>query len=242
MYTKVKVVIPARLTSTRLPEKMLLQAGGVPLFIHTANRCREAVSINDIIIATDSEKIAKQASQFGYNSVMTSPNCKTGTDRVAEVCSNFSLDTCIINVQGDEVEVDPANIKHLIQLKKLNPHTVVTGKYKLDKETFHDIRSAKIVTDALNNILYISRSPIPGSKNPDLVYPSFAQVSIYAFNADELKFFTNCNPGPLETIEGIELLRFLEASFSVKAFEMENKGISIDTIDQYEAFKNKIEK
>ena len=134
------------------------------------------------------------------------------------------------------------NICHLIQLKKLNPHTVVTGKYKLDKETFHDIRSAKIVTDALNNILYISRSPIPGSKDPDLIYPSFAQVSIYAFNADELKFFANCNPGPLETIEGIELLRFLEASFSVKAFEMENKGISIDTIDQYEAFKNKIEK
>lgn len=239
--SKVKIILPARLESSRLANKLLLQVDGIPLFIYTAQRCAQAVSKSDIIIATNSNQIASVASTYGFNYIITENRHTTGTDRVAEVARSLEDDTIIINVQADEVEIDPKNILKVLEAKKNSKDKVITGKYKVDKETFYDTRSAKIVTDTQNNILYISRAPVPCTKNGEWSGQGYAQVSVYAFSRKDLEFFSSTNRGYLEETEDIELLRFLENGVQVEAINMSNKGISIDTIDQFIEFKNKIE-
>jgi len=227
------VVIPARFQSTRFPGKPLADLGGAPLIQHVWLRCCEAVDHTDVVIATDDVRIATVAEAFGAVVEMTSEDCLTGTDRVAEVAVRRDADW-YVNVQGDEPFVEPSAIDTVIRaaavalddIAAINTMSVIT-----DERDFRSGTVPKPVTDPSGLLLYMSRAAIPTDK--DLRFRSaFRQVGLYAFRPAALKLF---RPGalksPLEEIEDIEILRVIEAGLRVRMIQVPASGIAIDTPD-----------
>lgn len=225
------VVIPARFQSTRFPGKPLADLGGSPLLEHVWRRCCEAVDATDVIIATDDDRIAVEATNFGAVVEMTSSTCLTGTDRVAEVASRHFADW-YVNVQGDEPFVDPASIRYVIEATQtatsdvaaINTMSVITEEAEFRSETV-----PKPVTDQSGRLLYMSRAAIPTDKH--LAFrAAFRQVGLYAFRRSSLAFY---EPGaaksPLEEIEDIELLRLLEAGSHIHMLQVPAGGFAVDT-------------
>lgn len=225
------VVIPARFQSTRFPGKPLADLGGSPLIEHVWNRCCRAVDVIDVVIATDDERIASVASDFGANVEMTSPHCLTGTDRVAEVASRRNADW-YVNVQGDEPFIDPSAITEVIastesaltDVVAINAMSIISNESEFRSETV-----PKPVTDRDGRLMYISRAAIPTDKRLGF-HSAFRQVGLYAFRQTALELY---QPGsvksPLEDIEDIEILRVLEAGHRVQMIEIPPSGIAVDT-------------
>jgi 3-deoxy-manno-octulosonate cytidylyltransferase (CMP-KDO synthetase) len=230
------VVIPARFQSTRFPGKPLADLGGSPLIEHVWRRCCEAVDVADVVIATDDDRIAAVASEFGANVEMTSSACLTGTDRVAEVAARRDADW-YINVQGDEPFVDPAAIETVIrtagdadtEVVAINTMCVIREEAEFRSETV-----PKPVTDLLGRLLYMSRAAIPTDKALGF-RSAFRQVGLYAFRSSALDLYQpGAQKSPLEDIEDIEILRLLEAGLRVQMVEVPASGIAVDTPDDLE--------
>jgi 3-deoxy-manno-octulosonate cytidylyltransferase (CMP-KDO synthetase) len=227
---RVIIVIPARYRSSRFLGKPLVKLLGKPMIIWVAELSTKVVGKENVYIATDDSKIQKTVIQMGYNVVMTSENCLTGTDRLAEVAKKIEADI-YINVQGDEPLVDPKDIQKVIDLKKQYPNDVINGYTKMEKdENPQSLNKPKIIFTEDKRMVYISRQPLPGFKDPkhtSTVY--YKQVCIYAFNREELLAFGNFGrKSKLEESEDIEIIRFLEWGKKIRLVETQSGSLAVD--------------
>jgi 3-deoxy-manno-octulosonate cytidylyltransferase (CMP-KDO synthetase) len=222
------VVIPARYKSTRFPGKPLIDINGKSMLLRTYQQCLKAVDASLIFVATEDQRIVDHCKEFGMQVILTSDNCLTGTDRIAEVATMVHADY-YINVQGDEPLFNPNDIVKIISLLKAYNGEVLNGYCAIDNERqYHSVSVPKVVFRPNGKLLYMSRSGIPGNKNSAFV-KAWRQVCIYAFPAVALKDFSSrTNKTILEAEEDIEILRFLELDYDVRMIELSNESIAID--------------
>ena len=225
------VVIPARFQSTRFPGKPLADLDGSPLIEHVWRRCCRAVNATDVVVATDDQRIAHVAHNFGAIVEMTSSECLTGTDRVAEVATRHCADW-YVNVQGDEPFVDPAAIQKVFEAARTAKEDVAafnTMSAITEESEFRSETVPKPVTDLQGRLLYMSRAAIPTDKRLGF-QKAFRQVGLYAFRRSVLDLYRpDARKSPLEEIEDIEILRILEAGLVVQMIETPPSGIAVDT-------------
>lgn len=213
------VLIPARLASTRLPDKPLADIGGLPMVVRVAQRAALS-GARQVVVATDSDRILAACEQHGTRAVLTRADHPTGSDRLAEACERLGLDgeDRIVNVQGDEPLIDPALIDACAELLVQRPDCVMsTAAHGLeDPAQFGNPNVVKVVADALGRALYFSRAPIPWWRDaPATGQPAsgagspLRHIGIYGYRAGFLRRFPQLSLSPLETVESLEQLRVL---------------------------------
>ncbi len=225
------IIIPARVASNRFPGKILANIHGVPMVIATANRVKD---IDRVIIATDSQEVIDIAKDYGYKAIITSPNHKSGTDRVNEVATKLNLkdEEIIINVQADEPFIEPEIIQKVIDRLKIaigkDEDIFMASCYKVitDKEA-NDPNYVKVITDFQNHAIYFSRSKIPYDREQHDRY--FGHLGIYGFTKKTLNEFCSLPNAPLEDIEKLEQLRAIYYGKKIAMIEVESKSFGIDT-------------
>ena len=229
MKKSVAIIIPARFGSSRYRGKPLAKILGRELVLRVADVCAKTVGLKNTYVATDSKKIQKKVNEENFKSIMTSSKCLTGTDRVAEASKQLNA-KIIINVQGDEPLVKPKDIKSIINAKKKFPNHVICGYDKIHK--LQDPRSVnlpKVVVNSKKELIYISRSLIPGSKKTTENQNYYKQVCIYAFNKDELKkFYSLKKKSEIEEMEDIEILRFFDLGVKIKMIKLNSNSVAVD--------------
>lgn len=227
------VIIPARFKSSRFPGKPIAKILNKEMVIWVANLSAKAVGIANVFVATDDERIANVVKNYGYKVFITDKNHLTGTDRVAEVANKLNY-KIIVNVQGDEPMIDPDDIIKAIKLKKEFPNYVINSYCFLkEDENPNSLNIPKVVTTEDQNLIYISRSMIPLSKETNDKSTNFKkQVCIYAFNKKELKEFLDFGrKSELEKIEDIEILRFFELNKNIKMFRTNKPSLAVDVLE-----------
>ena len=232
--TNYAVVIPARYQSSRFPGKPLVDLCGKPMIQHVWERCCIAVGKDRVYVATDSEQIELVVKEFGGAVIRTSSDCLTGTDRLAEANLTLNCDF-IINVQGDEPLISPDDINTVAQAYLNGDGSVVNAMCEItDKQEFNSFTVPKVVCDQSGKLLYMSRSTIPLTKNGEFKF-AYKQVCIYAFSKEHLAFFnSHQTKTPLEEVDDIEILRFLESQYAVKMIEVNKGPIAIDIPEDVE--------
>jgi 3-deoxy-manno-octulosonate cytidylyltransferase (CMP-KDO synthetase) len=222
------IVIPARYQSSRFPGKPLADILGKPMIQRVWEQCCKAVSPKFVYVATDSNKIEKVCESFGAQVIITSSACLTGTDRLAEANETIKRDF-IINVQGDEPLINPDDIIKVIEEYQSSPETIVNAMCKIKtEEEFRSFTVPKVVTSINGNLLYMSRSPIPLTKNNKFT-SAYKQVCIYAFSKESLNIFASFGgKSPIEEVEDIEILRFLENGIPIQMLEVSTGSIAVD--------------
>lgn len=226
---KTSIIIPARYGSSRYSGKPLVKILGREMILRVADICNKVVKKKNLFIATDDRRISKKVSENGYNFVMTSKKCLTGTDRVAEASKKIKSDI-YINVQGDEPTINPKDIRKIINAKIKFPNHVICGYDKIHKfQNPFNVNLPKVVINEKSELVYISRLAIPGSKKKILKKNYLKQVCIYAFNKNELnKFYSRNKKGELEKIEDIEILRFFEDNIKIKMIKLNSDSVAVD--------------
>lgn len=222
------IIIPVRMSSTRFPGKPLIKLCGKSMIQRTWERCCEAVGRERVHVATESSVIAAHVRDFGGLAVITSDNCLTGTDRVAEANNQLDLDL-VINVQGDEPIINPKDILAIIDFYKDNPGVVVNGMAQIDNEAEYLSKNIpKVAFSKGNRLLYMSRSPLPGNKSGEFE-SAYKQICIYAFSKMHLQMFSSFNEKTFfEHSEDIEILRFLENDVAVSMVKLSGSSLAVD--------------
>jgi len=225
------IVIPARYGSSRYKGKPLVKILGRELVLRVADICAKTLGKESTYVATDSNKIADKVREAKYNFVLTSKKCLTGTDRVAEASKKIK-GKIFINVQGDEPLVNPKDIRKIIEAKKKYPNHVICGYDKIHK--LQDPKSTnlpKVVVNSNKELIYISRSLVPGSKKVIKNKSYFKQVCIYAFNKNELgKFYSLKKKSEVESMEDIEILRFFDLGVKIKMIKLNSNSVAVDEV------------
>ncbi len=226
----VAIIIPARYKSTRFPGKPLSDIKGKPMIIRVADICAKVIENNKIFIATDSKKISSIVKKFNYNVILTKKNNLTGTDRVAEASKKIKA-KIIVNVQGDEPLLDYKDIRKIINKKKNNFDTVINAYCPLSNyEKANNINIPKLVVNEKDELIYMSRKAIPGSKNLNSKIVYFKQVCIYAYNKKELEKFKKFGrKSKIEEFEDIEILRFFDLDTKIKMVRLNKSSQAVDT-------------
>ncbi len=238
------IVIPARLASTRLPRKLLLQDTGKPLLQHTYEAACRAALPAGVCIAADHAEIEAAAQAFGAPVVMTSPDAASGADRVAEVAASMHDVDIFINVQGDEPEIEPAAIDLVATLLNNNPSAPMATLATpiRSRELLEDPSCVKVVSDHHGRALYFSRSVVPHPREwSDAMLqqdpPLFHQhLGLYAYRREYLLKLSQLPPSPLEATEKLEQLRVLSAGDTILVGVVEQAAPGIDTAADYQAF------
>ena len=199
------------------------------MILRVADICKKIKNVR-VFIATDSKKIANVAEKNGYDYIMTSKNCLTGTDRVAEASKKIKSEI-FINVQGDEPTISPRDIQKIMNTKKKFPNHVICGYDKIHNfESPKNINLPKVVVNSKDELIYISRALVPGAKkkkNKNVNY--FKQVCIYAFNKKQLKkFHLKKRKSIIEKMEDIEILRFFEIDEKIKMVKLNSNSVAVD--------------
>ena len=197
-------------------------------------RCIEATNPDDVFVATDNDRIRKTCEEFGARVIMTSDRCLTGTDRVAEAARRLGHGF-IVNVQGDEPMLDPRDILKVAESFRRAGDSVVNAMAPIRDEAEYWSRNVpKVVTGPGSRLRYMSRAPIPANKSGTFE-KAWKQVCIYAFSRDHLSRFSAVpEKGPLEQIEDIEILRFLELGIDVSLVELDSSSMAVDTPEDLE--------
>jgi 3-deoxy-manno-octulosonate cytidylyltransferase (CMP-KDO synthetase) len=240
-----RIVIPARLASSRLPEKLLLAETGMTVLEHTYRACTAAKLPSGITIAVDHTRTQAVVDGFGGHAIMTDVNAQSGTDRIAEVAAQLPDVDIFINVQGDEPEISGAAIDQVMQLLVANPNaSVATLATPIrTRENLMDPACVKVVCQHDGSAMYFSRSLIPHPREwtdaaLDRDPPLFLQhIGIYAYRRDFLGQLSQLPASPLEQIEKLEQLRFLQAGHKIVVGIIPASHRGIDTRADYEAFK-----
>lgn len=214
-------IIPARAASTRLPGKALLDLGGKPLVVRTAQRAAQS-GAGRILVATDHPDILHAVQAEGFEALMTRDDHPTGTDRLSEVVQRLGLDddVIVVNVQGDEPLIDPGMIDTVAALLAVHPEAAIAtcASPIRSAQTLFDPNAVKVVCDARGRALYFSRAPIPwardvlagGGQHLAAGLPAWRHIGLYAYRAGFLREFPNLPMGTLEHFESLEQLRALE--------------------------------
>ena len=227
-------IIPARYSSVRLPGKLLLPVDGRPLILHTVDRVRAARTISRVIVATDDERILDVVAASGNEAVMTSPDHRSGTDRVAEVAGKIPDASIVVNVQGDEPLIAPETIDAAVDALMADP----TANISTTSEPIADLAEllngnvVKVVVGDNGHAIYFSRSPMPyprdaalghgGDPNraireePELIAIFRKHTGLYVYRRDYLVRFSKLPPTKLEQIEMLEQLRAMEDGAGIR--------------------------
>ena len=242
---KIIVCIPARYGSTRFPAKVLAKDTGKFLIQHVYEQAKLARLPDRVIIAADDKRIADAAKSFGAECIMTNPDCPSGTDRIAEAAGGLDFDI-VVNLQGDEPEIDPANIDAVAKLLLDNPDYPM-ATLVADFETQSQIADPNIVKVVVTSIeyrassiaIYFSRSAIPYDRQQGGVGPVknyLRHLGIYAYRKEFLLKITKLPQTPLEKLEKLEQLRAIENGFDILVAKVKHTCAGIDTPDQYAEF------
>ncbi len=224
-------IIPARYASTRFPGKPLIDLGGKTMIQRVYEQCKKAISLTDVIVATDDERIAEHVKSFGGQAVMTLSEHQSGTDRCAEVLKQYTKPCdAIINIQGDEPFISPDQINALAAVFA-NPQTqLATMKKRLTTEAdIQNPNTVKVISNRAGDAVYFSRSPIPYRRNHDTEVTYFKHIGIYGYSAAALREITQLPLGSLEQAENLEQLRWIENGYRIALVETQTENISIDT-------------
>lgn len=244
-------IIPARLASTRLEGKLLLSLAGKPMILHTLERAKEAKNISRVIVATDSSEIQKVVQDSGNESVLTSSDHQSGSDRIAEVAAILPENSIIVNVQGDEPLIPSATIEKAVEaiLQDETADVVTTCEpiHKIEDVLSSDV--VKVVADQNGFALYFSRSLIPfpreavkkyGSlenalnEQKDLISIYRKHTGLYVYRREFLLRYTKLKQTELEKTEMLEQLRVLENGAKIKVVEVSETSIGVDTLEDFE--------
>lgn len=254
----VVAVIPARLASTRLPNKLLLPLAGKPLLLRTVEQAKKAVNISRVIVATDSKKVLRAMQEADNEAVLTSEAHQSGSDRIAEVAENLPENSIIVNVQGDEPMISPHTIELVVEAILENDLIQMATTCELIEEV-KDVLSSdvvKVVVDENGFALYFSRSPIPfpreavkkhGSlenalrEEKDLIKRFRKHTGLYVYRREFLLEYTKLAQTSLEKTEMLEQLRALENGVKIKVVEVSESSIGVDTKEDFERVRNIIE-
>lgn len=234
------VVIPARLASTRFPRKILAAETGRPLVQHVVDQVKKCQRVRRIIVAADHQSIIDALAPFGTAAVLTSPDHQSGTDRVWEVAREHGRGQIIVNVQGDEPEIEPQIIDDLVVAMEQRPDvpmaTAATPFPPGEDPANPNLVKAVFAPDG--RALYFSRAPIPFPRDPQASgnVGHYLHLGLYAYRWDFLQSFTSWPPSPLEQTEKLEQLRALEHGAHIHVIVVQRAAHGIDTPEQYQDF------
>ena len=253
------VAVPARLASSRLPDKVLADIGGQPMIQRVLERCALARGPSAVVLCTDSEHLHDLALGWGYPVLMTSEACSSGSERIASVADQLvalawgeradswdaaqRLDrlrsTSVINVQGDQPFLDSAVVTQMAaEFERRDPvPAVVTPVYRLVSSSLHNPAVVKTLLAHDGRALYFSRSAIPHVRDVDPAewhrHASYwGHVGMYGFRGDVLASWNQLPVSPLEDLERLEQLRLIEAGYTIATFPVEGTSLSVDTPEQ----------
>jgi len=234
-----KIVIPARYESTRLPGKPLVDIAGKPLIQHVYERACESKA-DEVIIATDNEKVLKAAENFQAEAIMTGQQHQSGTDRIAEIAAikNWPDQQIVVNLQGDEPMM-PAELLNNVadNLASDEQASMATVCESIDNvDDYHDPHCVKVVFDQNNHALYFSRASIPFERDETSLRNVYRHIGLYAYRVNFLHKFTQTQACELEQLEKLEQLRALYSGEKIHvAITKLNPGIGVDTEADLEA-------
>ena len=236
-------IIPARFASTRLPGKPLLADTGTPLIGHVIDAARRSSRLTRILVATDDTRIFEAVVSHGGEAMMTRDDHPSGTDRVAEVAAALPDAEIVVNLQGDEPEVEGATLDLVASLLVDDPTlpmaTIATPIR--DAAVYNDPACVRVVVSSNGRALYFSRSPIPHVRDdgfdPSASPPqAFLHLGLYAYRRDFLLKLATMAPSPLERLEKLEQLRVLEAGYPIAVGIVDEPSVGIDTPEDYRRF------
>lgn len=227
MTVKFKVVIPARYASTRLPGKPLLEIAGKPMIVHVCEKAQQA-GAEEVVVATDDERILHAVSHLGLRAVMTSPDHQSGTERIAEAVEHcgWANNAIVVNLQGDEPLIPPEIIQELAEvLASQQQAGIATLAAKIiDMEEIFNPNAVKVVLNKDGYALYFSRAQIPWDRDGfkdqgrhisgKMTY--LRHIGMYAYRVDFLQRYCQWEPSMLESIESLEQLRILWQGEAIK--------------------------
>ena len=255
------VAVPARLQSSRLPNKVLADIGGKPMIRRVLEQCAQADGPVEVVLCTDSAQLQQLARDWGFSVLMTSSDCSSGSERIASVADQLVArawgesvevwdaqmrrsrleSTAVINVQGDQPFLDPADVTAMVTAFDGDGAVpaVVTPVYRLKPETIHNPAVVKTLLAHDGRALYFSRSAIPHVRDVDPVHwhqhtDYWGHVGIYGFRGDVLCSWDQLPESPLEDLERLEQLRLIEAGLTIATFPVEGTSLSVDTAEQLE--------
>ena len=237
------IIIPARLDSSRLPKKVLLDLKGKTVIQRVYEQCLKVKNVDGVYIATDSIEIKEVCETFTDKVVITKSTHQSGTDRIGEAVSAIACDI-VINVQGDEPFIEPSLIEALVNSFSNSEISMASAMSKINNvKDLHNSNVVKVVTDLHNNALFFSRSLIPFPRDVKEIsianevlkkYQFFRHIGIYGYRKDFLLKFVNMEQSYLEKIEKLEQLRALENGFKIKMIDANSSLFGIDTQEDYE--------
>lgn len=233
-------VIPARYSSTRFEGKVLADIDGKSMLQHVWERAKEAIILDDLIIACDDERVAEAARLFGAKVMLTAKGHASGTDRICEVVNPIDV-KIVVNIQGDEPLIHPTMINTVARaLLEDSSFSVATIMKKIeDPAMIHDPNVVKVVTDKNNFALYFSRAAIPHlAVNSEVISPVYYKhIGLYGYAKDFLFVYKNLPASALENTEKLEQLRILQEGFRIKVMETKYDTVGVDTPEDLERVK-----
>ena len=225
------IIIPARMASTRFPNKVLADIGGLPMVVRTA---RQVMHLDDVVVAADDEKIIEVCREHGIRAMLTSTTHKSGTDRINECAQLLDIDEdeLVINIQADEPFIEPEVLTSLIErltALKVEGRSFIMGSCynAINDEAAEDANLVKVVMDAGHDAIYFSRSKIPYNRSGSATY--FGHIGIYGFTKQSLKEFCSLDDAPIEDIEKLEQLRAIYHAKKISMVKVSSTGFGIDT-------------
>ncbi|MEI7640288.1 MAG: 3-deoxy-manno-octulosonate cytidylyltransferase [bacterium] len=238
--------IPARLKSTRLPEKLLRPIMGKPLIQYVYENAKRIKILDALYVATDSKKIKAIVEKAGCSVIMTSPDCASGTERVVEALKKIKTgkNDIIVNIQGDEPALEPGNVALAIKalVQNLNCDVATLAVKIKNMKDLADKAAVKVVLDNDNVALYFSRAQVPCDRDVRNEKPEHAykHVGLYVYRKKVLAVWKTLK-SKYEHIEKLEQLRLVENGYKIKVIIVKSASIGIDTIQDFESFKKRIE-
>ena len=226
------IIIPARLASTRFPNKILANIQGLPMVIATAKRVQ---NLDDVAIAADTDEVVALAKDYGFKAILTSQEHQSGTDRINEAASklNLSENEIIINVQAHEPFIEEEVVKSVIERAKNTDAMITSACKKIDLNHVKDPNLVKVILDAHGNAIYFSRSAIPYDREGGFE-GYFGHLGIYAFRKKALETFCALPYAPIEHIEKLEQLRAIYHGYNIAMVEVQSQSFGIDTKEDLE--------
>jgi len=229
---RIIAMIPARYAATRFPAKLMQMLGDKTVIRHTYDNAVATCLFDEAIVVTDSDIIYNEIVSHGGKAKMSIKRHESGSDRIAEAVENMDVDI-VLNIQGDEPFVQTDPLKRLLEVfkndKENNMQVASLMQVLKDRKFIDDPNYVKVAVDKNNNALFFSRSVIPYPRSKDAVPTYYEHIGVYAFRKKALLDFTTWPITPLEAIEKIECLRYLENGIPVKMVVTEYMGIEIDT-------------
>jgi len=240
-------IIPARYASTRFPGKPLVDIAGKTMIQRVYEQASKAKSLSKVVVATDDERIADEVTRFGGEFAYTAAHHQSGTDRCAEVIETLTGYDIVINIQGDEPFIEPAQIELLASCfteEKVQLATLI--KSIQSQESIYNPNSPKVVIDVNGRAMYFSRSPIPFIRNGEPgvwaeKHQFYQHIGIYGYRTEALKAITKLPPSSLEVAESLEQLRWIENGFYIQTKVTDLETVAIDTPEDLLKLNNLLE-